>query len=400
VAIVSGGVPGGGATTFLCNFAGELVRRKIPVEVLTLEHSNPFASDFDRAGIPVRLQDERRTILEDRIKAVLQAMADMRANVVVANLGGASYEVLRYVPKDVLRVGVVHADHPEVYEMVRHYSAHVDLLATVSQTIKENLEKIPGFGDVPIKYLPLGVPMPDTPIHRQFTHPLRILYLGRLSREQKRVHLFPEIRRDLKASGIPFEWTIVGAGPDENWLKEVLSSPDESSQMRQAPQPEHKVSLKRPIRYADVPQLLSAQDVFLLVSEYEGLPLTLLEAMGSGLVSVVSDLPSGIRELVDEKTGRRVASDDIHGYAREIVWLHEHRDEMARLSANARERVHRDYSVAAMADRWLNVFHQAPPRRNWPTQWKIEPPLISPGRFKFSAVGRSLRRIKLKLRTR
>jgi glycosyltransferase involved in cell wall biosynthesis len=393
-----GGVPGGGATTFLCNLGGELVRRKIPVHVLSLERSNPLASDFERAGIPVRLQDERLAILEDRIEAVLRALAEMRPNVVVANLGGVSYETLRYAPQGVLRVAVAHADHPIVYDVLRHYPAHVDFVAVVSQTIKAKLEKMPEFTGMPVKYLPLGVPMPEMLIQRHFKDRLRILYLGRLGREQKRVQLFPEILRDLKDSGIPFDWTIAGDGPDEQWLKEALSKTNGASEAPRSSNSEQNVWLKGPVSYADVPKLLSTQDVFLLASDYEGLPLTLLEAMGNGLVPVVSDLPSGVRELVDEKTGRRVAPDDVHGYAREITWLHEHREEMARLSANARDKVHSLYSINAMTDRWLNAFRTAPPPREWPRSWKIQAPLTSPGSFRFSPLGRSLRRIRLKFR--
>jgi glycosyltransferase involved in cell wall biosynthesis len=283
--------------------------------------------------------------------------------------------------------------------MLGHYTAYVDLLATVSQTIKQNLERLPGFASVPIKYLPLGVPMPAQPISRDFQGRLRIAYVGRLAREQKRVQLFPQILRDLQASGIPFEWTLAGDGPEETWLRQAMLGANAASAERapDSPLPEQTISFRGQVPYADVPKLLSSHDVFLLASDYEGLPLTLLEAMGNGLVAVVSDLPSGIRELVDENTGRRVAPEDVHGYAREIVWLHEHRSEMARFSTNAREKVRHDYSVAAMTDRWLAAFGQAPPRKEWPRRWSIEAPLDSPGRLRFTSLGRSLRKIKLRL---
>jgi glycosyltransferase involved in cell wall biosynthesis len=393
----------GGATTFLCNFAGELVRRNVPAEVVSFESHHPLASDFERLNIPVRRQDERRLMLEDRLLAILEALGRSRPAVVVANLSAMSFEVLRYLPPGVFRVGVAHADDPGVYNMVRRYAGELDLMAAVSETIKRRLETMPEFAGVPVKYLPLGVPMPAAVAAREFNGPLRILYLGRLAREQKRVHLFPEILAGLKSAGIPFHWTIVGEGPERAWLEEAMK-PKTPANMSDRSDPSDRseapptVSFRGSIAYAEVPRLLTGYDVFLLASDYEGLPLSLLEAMGSGLVPVVSDLPSGIREVVEENTGRRVAPENVSGYSQAIVWLHEHRGEMARLSANAREKVCREYSIGAMTDRWLNAFPKASAAPTWPPQWKLQPPLTSPTSFRFSRPGRALRRLKFKLR--
>src|SRR5436190_7692326 len=55
LAFVSGLVFGG-STTFLCNLTGEIVRRGVPVLVVSPEHENPLASDFQAAGVKVILQ--------------------------------------------------------------------------------------------------------------------------------------------------------------------------------------------------------------------------------------------------------------------------------------------------------------------------------------------------------
>ena len=52
VALVSGNLTLGGVTTFLCNLGGELIRRKIPVAVLSFEKENPLAADFQRLNVP------------------------------------------------------------------------------------------------------------------------------------------------------------------------------------------------------------------------------------------------------------------------------------------------------------------------------------------------------------
>jgi glycosyltransferase involved in cell wall biosynthesis len=272
--------------------------------------------------------------------------------------------------------------------MVSFYGGQVHLMAAVSQTIKEKLEKMPEFVRVPAAYLPYGVTMPENvPEPPGNSAPLRILYLGRLSREQKRVQLFPAILEGLKQAAIPCHWTVAGDGPELQWLRENMAGAEAQT-----------LSFAGPVPYSAVPELLAGHNVFLLASDYEGLPLSLLEAMGWGLVPVVSDLKSGISEVVDATNGKRVAPEDVQGYAREIAWLHHHRAELSELSKNARQRVSRDFSAQAMTDRWLNSL---PPNLvkpdNWPDHWHPEAPLMLGPGFRFTMPGRFLRRLRLRL---
>jgi glycosyltransferase involved in cell wall biosynthesis len=391
IALVTGSVGLGGSTTFLCNLAGELVRRNFPARVLSFERGNPLASDFERLGVPVLCLDDRRIIFEDRMKIILQNLKQFQPTVVLANLGAVSFEVLRYVPSGVFRIGIAQSDDPLVYEMIGHYAGHLDLLAVVSETMRRKAAAMPEFARVPVRCLPYGVPMPEeNPMPTtDGGKPLRILYLGRLGREQKRVHLFPQILARLKSSGIPFHWTIAGEGDEKTALEQAMQS-----------SPTQTVSFPGKISYAQVPELLRVHDIFLLASDYEGLPLSLLEAMGCGLVPVVSDLESGIRDVVDAMTGIPVPVNDVPGYARAIIHLHEHRDELAAKSAAARARVKSEFSVAAMTDRWLAALPQnAPAISRWPDDWKIQPPLAIRHPVYYSPPVRVLRRLAKKFRS-
>jgi glycosyltransferase involved in cell wall biosynthesis len=307
-----------------------------------------------------------------------------------------SFEVLRYLPRGVFRVGMAQSHDPGVYRSLRFYAPHVDAMAAVSRTIQETLSGLAEFAGVPVHYLPYGVPMPEGGLASgggsgvtrtagpEPGAPLRILYFGRLEREQKRVQLFPEILAGLTQAGIPFHWTVAGAGEEQAWLAKVM----------QTSAPGQTVSLPGKILYGAVPELLAGHDIFLLASDYEGLPLSLLEAMASGLVPVVSDLPSGIREVVDATTGKLVTPANTPGYAEAIVWLHHHRDELRRLSANAREKVRSEFSVQAMAERWLGVVPPGAPTAPapWPDRWRIQPILEAGSAWRFSPLMRVLRR--------
>src|SRR5206468_103489 len=143
---------------------------------------------------------------------------------------------------------------------------------------------------------------------------------------------------------------------------------------------------------------LKNHDVFLLASDSEGLPMSLLEAMAQGVVPVVSDLESGIRDVVDSSNGLLVPVDDVEAYGRAIIHLHEHRDELAAKSAAAHARVKTEFSVQAMADRWLKILSAPPPKVQWPSRWRIQPPLTQRHSPRFWPPVRALRRLVIKLR--
>jgi glycosyltransferase involved in cell wall biosynthesis len=390
VALITECLKLGGSTTFLCNFAGELISRNIATEVLSFERENPLRKDFERLQVPVITQNERKVIFEDRLLRTLQHLREFQPTVVVGCLSATSFEVLRYVPRGVFRIAMVQSDDPGMYQMVRFYGGDLDLMAAVSKTIKDTLANMPEFASVRVAYLPYGVPMPATAPARNFNgeNPLRILYLGRLEQEQKRVRFFPHMLGQLRASKIPFHWTIAGEGSEKPFLESVMKST-----------PGQTVSFPGKVLYGAVPDLLSSHDVFLLASDYEGLPLSLIEALSYGMVPVVSDLRSGVRDLVDNSNGRRVDPADPEGYGRAILWLNEHRAEMTSMAQNCAEKVRSEFSVKAMTDRWLSELPSEPPKAEaWPQTWNIKPPLPARKALRFSPLGRGLRSLAFKFR--
>jgi hypothetical protein len=73
---------------------------------------------------------------------------------------------------------------------------------------------------------------------------------------------------------------------------------------------------------ARVLEIFEQSDVFILTSEFEGLPLGLLEAMGRGCVPVVTDIRSGIPELVQEGVnGFKVPVGDIQAFVDRLYVL-------------------------------------------------------------------------------
>ena len=339
----------------------------------SLEADNPYAEDFRHLGIPLYVEDDRTQIFEDRIAAMLRRLRDFQPDVVVACLGPSSYEVLRYVPFGVRRLGMIQSDYPENYPPFARYAPYLDGMVGVSRQIEAKLRDHPQLGRVPTYYLPYGIAVPEQCPRRiadqlRVGEPLRILYLGRLERPQKRVQLFPQILRQLGQSGLPFKWTIAGDGPERDWLHSNLPAQEGNT----------RVHFAGPVHYRDVPAVLRSHDVFLLPSEAEGLPLSLLESMAYGLVPVVSHLSSGISEVADRASAMLIPPERVEGYAEAMIWLAQHPEESAAMANRAAESVRENYSASIMTDRWLAVVQQLNPAghsANWPDRVQVKAPL-------------------------
>jgi glycosyltransferase involved in cell wall biosynthesis len=112
-------------------------------------------------------------------------------------------------------------------------------------------------------------------------------------------------------------------------------------------------------RREDVPMILSASDVLLLVSSWEGTPNVLLEAQHCGCVPVATDV-GGTREALDDgRTGLLVTPDDLDGTVRAVAGLLRDDDRRRRLAEAGSEFVRRRFSPEALDASNLRLYQTA-----------------------------------------
>jgi glycosyltransferase involved in cell wall biosynthesis len=107
------------------------------------------------------------------------------------------------------------------------------------------------------------------------------------------------------------------------------------------------LGLARCVRFAgyqhDVPAWLKAADINVLPSFYEGLPLTILEAMAASLATVASNV-GGIPEAIEHGvSGLLVPPGDAHRLARALALLLRESATRERMARAAHARVSRDF---------------------------------------------------------
>jgi len=103
-------------------------------------------------------------------------------------------------------------------------------------------------------------------------------------------------------------------------------------------------------------ELYNQADIFVLPSYTESFPLTVLEAMASGLAVVASDV-GGIPEIIeDNKDGMLVKAGDATQLAASIVMLVQNKRLRKDLGVAARKKVVDNFSSALMAKRTMDYY--------------------------------------------
>lgn len=178
-----------------------------------------------------------------------------------------------------------------------------------------------------------------------------ILYAGRLC-PQKRPKVFAETMRRLAEQNGDFVALVAGDGEDRAWLEAFVA--------------EHKLSERVRLRgeqsIDEMRNLILASDIFFLPSEWEGIALSIYEAMAAGLAVVGADV-GGQRELVSPDCGILVPRTDVETETREYVAALERflSDEALRreTGARARQRIVEHFALERMGERMLALFDRA-----------------------------------------
>lgn len=172
-----------------------------------------------------------------------------------------------------------------------------------------------------------------------------IVSVGRLEAAKDYPNLLSALAL-IKTQEVPFLALVVGEGSLRHALKEAVNRLNLS----------HCVFFLG-IRH-DICRLLSAADVFVLSSAWEGLPMAVGEAMACECTIVATDC-GGVRELVAD-TGilvppsnpKLLATNIISALSLSIV-------ERKKIGARAHQRVHNFFSLEASVTHWMEIYGQS-----------------------------------------
>ena len=225
----------------------------------------------------------------------------------------------------------VHSDDPEYWAALQAFQPHQHggCPIGVSNSISERL--LPFCPNGKVATIPCGVAIPEQTACFA-TSPFRIVYSGRLQEEQKRISLVLDTMINACSRDASIMATIIGDGCLQECRRQIRDAGMEN-----------RIIFTGRLRPDEVKSELLSHQAILLMSDYEGLPVALLEAMAAGVVPVVRDIPSGVPELVQHGETGLLVSEDCQQAADAIVSLYQRPDLWNQCSKNARHLILKAY---------------------------------------------------------
>ncbi|MEN0021248.1 MAG: glycosyltransferase, partial [Planctomycetota bacterium] len=289
-----------------------------------------------------------------------------RPTVAVPNLlGDCAGLVTALAISDAQDLRLLLVDHSDIAynaAVCRHYAEAASGFVGVSAHLADRLGRLAADRTADVRGIAHGVAVPETlPVRAPLDgRRLELMYTGRLENEAKRVSVLPMLSAELERRGVRHRLTLIGDGPAEDAIDEACAH---------APDRLRRLLPRTP---AGIIAELDRADAFVLASRYEGLSVSLIEALSRGCVPIVTATRSGSAELVEPGVSGELATAD--GSDGEVaVALADAVQRaltrgVAQMSEAAHRRAQRHFSIGAHAAAWGEAIDaaSAKPRPTWP----------------------------------
>ncbi len=309
-------------------------------------------ADWYRAnGIPFRWSPWR----DDTRRATRQCLRWLREDlpsVYVPNCILPAYFAAASAAKCGVRtIGVLHSDDPFYWGIVDEFvhgpaGWRVGELVAVSRFLRDAVQ---AGAPMPVHEIPYGVRLPAVGAVGP-ARQMRLIYTGRLVEEQKRISDVTRALCRAVHQNPALEAWIVGGGPGEAAARDII----------RAERLEGKVILRGRVEPDRVLELLRECHIFVLLSDYEGLPVSLLEAMAAGLVPVCLDIRSGVNQVLEHLANGMLVSDRGQSFEAAVAQLVGNPALWSRLSTAARQTIVAGYSDERCVERWKQLLLAGP----------------------------------------
>lgn len=259
----------------------------------------------------------------------------------------AALIVKKLYPEQIKIVMVIHSDTEYIYKNVFDMIEEIDKVVCISRKIEETCIRSYGIPTDKLLYHVNPILLEEKqPRQENVRGRLRVGFVARLVKLAKRTHLLPQVMDECFRRGLDVEFHIAGEGECFDLLRAYV----EENHL------EEKVHLEGWIPPMRMAGFWRHQDIYLNISDFEGMSLTMLEAMAYGAFPVVTDV-SGVMDVVkDGKNGLIVPIEKWLDCVDKIAALDADRELLARGSRYNMDSIREKCDADQYVDWLINTF--------------------------------------------
>jgi glycosyltransferase involved in cell wall biosynthesis len=172
------------------------------------------------------------------------------------------------------------------------------------------------------------------------SNPIKIAMIARFDQQKDHVTLIKAIQ-DIDA-----ELILVGEGPRVNNIRQQVE----------------KLGISNKVQFLgfrqDIAQILAQVQIYTLISNWEGLPCTIIEAMRAGLPVIASDV-GGVKEIViEDETGYLIPRGDFKTLRQKLAYLISNEQVRVKMGALARQKYETQLTFQQMYSQTLTTYQE------------------------------------------
>lgn len=285
-----------GAQTMCENLVNEIVKNKnIDITIITFFNNHCEIIDrLEANNINVIKLNKHKGFDVKIIFKLIYYFNKIKPNVIHTHLSALQYVYPAYLcTKNHKEIKLIHTIHNEANKenkkrirllQKKLFEEKKVIPVAISDTIQETVcrEYKIKKEDVPIIYN--SIDLSNCIQKKSYDLKYQLLNIGRITKQKNQEELL-EIFNEFYKDNPQFKLVIVGAGPLEDELQEKINILNLNN------------SVKIINRLDSCYKILHESDCFLMTSEFEGLPMTILEALGTG-TPIVTYAAGGIADIV------------------------------------------------------------------------------------------------------
>ena len=311
----------------------------------------PTISYFKENNLPIHLiNSNTHNYVEDQIKELLGIIKKEDISLVVANLVIPALYATQYLkPFNIPVIGVMHSNdtfYQGVITKFIHGKSKNQLSTAVS--VSDYIKTICTSKQTQTQLLniPCGTPQPNIRTSRSTEDKyFKIMYAGRLEIQQKQILKLVNAFVEASSLNPNLEFSIYGDGTEFDQVQSILGR-------RQG----HNVHFYGAVKPSEILDVMANHHVITLMSDYEGMPVALMEGMASGIVPVCLQEESGINEIIKHGVNGFIVKDRDKDYQDKLQLLFNDVTLWETLSKNAIATIKHTYSSEITHKKWFELL--------------------------------------------